>query len=410
MQLPFTDTGDFTLTAQFSDAGGLHSGGRTPVLVAGVPVGQVTTVRLERGLALVTMRLATSARGVVRRDARATIEPRSALEDLTIDISPGSKDLPAAPSGMRIPVDHTTPTTTLDRVTAVLDADTRAQLSIVLDQLAQGLGGRGGTLQATVARLHSLLDPATEVAHAVAQRRGLLTSLIGSLSRLGAAAETHDASLANALSAGAQTLRVTASRESALAAGVSALRQTIESIDTALERVRTLATPLVPTLDRLGATAVALPRAFHSVRTVVPSAGSLLSAASTFAAQGGAPLHLAAGVLAQLGSTARALTPALARMQPIVAAVNDRRQGIAQLGERFSGVLSTGDANGPVLRGLGSFEPFNPADFGFLSANGARRVALAAQAAEALTLTCLRGQLVACLVRYLIPGLPGAVR
>ena len=84
--------------------------------------------------------------------------------------------------------------------------------------------------------------------------------------------------------------------------------------------------------------------------------------------------------------------------------------GIGQLGERFSGVLSTDDANGPVLRGLGTFEPFNPADFGAPGATGARKAALASQAATALTLSCTRGSLVACLARYLVPGLPGSVR
>jgi hypothetical protein len=114
--------------------------------------------------------------------------------------------------------------------------------------------------------------------------------------------------------------------------------------------------------------------------------------------------------MAGLEPTATALTSAISRVEPIVAAVNDRRQGIKQLGERFSGVLSTNDANGPILRGLGSFEPFNPADFGFASAGAAARAGAADRAARALTLTCLHGQLVACLVRYLVPGLPGSVR
>jgi hypothetical protein len=107
---------------------------------------------------------------------------------------------------------------------------------------------------------------------------------------------------------------------------------------------------------------------------------------------------------------ARELTPALQRVEPIVSAINDRRQGIGQLGERFSGVLSTDDTNGPVLRGLGSFESFNPADFGYPGASGAKQTALETQATQALTLTCLHGNPVACLVRYLVPGLPGSVR
>jgi hypothetical protein len=312
---------------------------------------------------------------------------------------------------MRIAAARTQPTTTLDRVTAVLDGDTRAQLEIVLNQLAVGLHGGGGErLRAAIEQLHSLLDPATLVAGALARRRVLLTELVDSLSRIGTAAERGDVSLANALNAGAQTLAVTARRQGAVAATVGSLPATISSLDGALQSVRALATPLVPTVAGLTPTATALPSALSAVRALAPSAGELLSTADAFARTGAAPLRTAASALGELGGVASALTPAISRIEPVVAAVNAHRQGIGQLGERFSGVLSTDDANGPILRGLGTFEPFNPADFGYPSATGAQKTALAAQAVQALTLTCLHGQPVACLVRYLVPGLPGSVR
>lgn len=410
VRLPFTGRGDWTLHAVFSDVGGIHSGERTPVLVAGVPVGQVTDVRLERGLGDVTMRLNSSARGAIRADATATIEPRSALQDLTIDVTPGSAAAPAAHPGSRIGVSQTAPTTTLDQVVSLMDTDTRAQLTVLLDQLARGIGGRGGTLQAAIAQLHTLLDPATQVAGALVRRRTELSELVASLSRLSQTADQHDAALADALSAGAQTLSVTASQQAAVSHSVRSLPSTVATLDTALRNVKVLSKPLVPTLSGLDATAAALPRALSSVRGVVPATSGLLSAADAFARGGATGLRAAAGVLGSLKGTATVLTPAISRIEPIVSAVNDHRQGIGLLGERFSGVLSTNDANGPILRGLGSFEQFNPADFGFPSASGAQRTQLATQAVTALTLTCLHGQFVACLVRYLVPGLPGSVR
>jgi virulence factor Mce-like protein len=410
VRLPFTGGGEWTLRAAFADVGGIHTGERTPVLVAGVPSGMVTSVKLEQGVAVVTMRLDRAARGVIKADATATIEARSALQDLTVDISPGSAGAAPAPDGMRIAVARTTPTTTVDRVTAILDADTRAQLSIVVDQLARGLRGQGGRLRAAVNQLYGLLDPATRVAGALAQRRVILTALVDSLARVGGAVESRDASLAAALSAGSRTLGVTVRRQSAIAAAVSSMPSTISSLTGALARVRQLATPLVPALGGLAQTAAALPAALRSVRGATPAFASLLNTADAFATRSGASLHAAAGAFGLLQPTATALTPAIARLEPIVSAVNDHRQGIGQLGERFSGVLSTSDINGPILRGLGTFESFNPANFGFPAAGGAKRVALAAQAAEALTLSCLKGGLVACLVRYLIPGLPRSVR
>jgi hypothetical protein len=181
-------------------------------------------------------------------------------------------------------------------------------------------------------------------------------------------------------------------------------------LNLALERMPALATPLAPTLSALSSTAAALPATLTAIRHLAPAAGTLLGAAAALARDGSPGLRAAASVLSTLAPTATALTPAIARIEPIVSAVNARRSGIAQLGERFSGVLSTNDANGPILRGLGTFEPFNPAEFGYPGATGAEKAALATKAAKALTLTCLHDNPVACLVRYLVPGLPGSVR
>jgi phospholipid/cholesterol/gamma-HCH transport system substrate-binding protein len=408
VRLPFTGSGDWTLRAAFSDAGGIHSGERTPVLVSGVPEGEVTSVEESGGLAYVTMRLNGSARGIVRDDASAAIVPRSALEDMTVEVSPGSGGAPAARSGMLIKASQTQPTTTLDQVLSVLDTDSRTQLAIEVDGLASGLRGHGGTLRDAIDQLQGLLNPALQVTNALARRRTLLTQLVGALAQIGTAAQARDAALVQTLASGSRTLAVTAARQSDVASSVEQLPGTLSSLNSALDGVRTLATPLVPALSELRTTARALPAALSGVRGVAPAAGRLLTAAGTFAQDDGGPLRDAASVFGGLAATARLLTPAIARIEPIVSAVNADRDGIALLGERFSGVLSTDDANGPILRGLGTFESFNPADFGEPGATGASKAKLAAQATEALVDTCLRGGLVACLVRYLVPGLPGA--
>ena len=91
-------------------------------------------------------------------------------------------------------------------------------------------------------------------------------------------------------------------------------------------------------------------------------------------------------------------------------AVDRNKDGIGVLGDRFSGVFSTNDVNGPILRGLGFFEPFDPENVGFpASASGATLERARADAIEALTRVCLRSNQVACLARYLVPGLPGFV-
>jgi hypothetical protein len=329
---------------------------------------------------------------------------------MTIDVAPGGADAPAAPPGMRIPVANTAPTTTLDRVTSILDTSTRAQLAIVLAQLARGIGRGGGRLRSAVEQLREELDPATRVAAALTRRRALLTGLVGSLSRIATAAESRDTAIAASLSSGATTLGTIARRGSAVSASVASLPATMTAVRGALQGVTTLARPLIPALHELQPVAASLPGALSATRSAVAPVSRLLQAADWFATRGAGGIATTSKLLSILGPTARALQPVISGVQPIVSAVDSHREGIGQLGERFSGVLSTNDANGPILRGLGDFEPFNPADFGFPSASPAKRAALAAQAASALTLSCLHGQPVSCLVRYLVPGLPGSVR
>jgi hypothetical protein len=99
----------------------------------------------------------------------------------------------------------------------------------------------------------------------------------------------------------------------------------------------------------------------------------------------------------------------VAQLLPVLQAVDRNKEGVGRLGENFSGVFSTNDANGAVLRGLGFFEEFNPANVGAPGATGARLRHLEAQAVAALLKAC-RSNALACLARYLIPGLPGSVR
>jgi ABC-type transporter Mla subunit MlaD len=403
------DDGRWHVQVAFRDAGGLSSSQRAAVLVAGVPSGRVRAVRYVNGIAVADLELDADARGVVRTDARATIRPRSALNDQTVSITPGSAAAPELAPGGRIGVDRTEGPVALDRVVSVLDADTRAQVAILLDQLSVGMRGRSGPLREGIRRLGPLVDSATRVSGLLEHRRALLVRLVDSVHRLAGVGALHRTALAETVRAGRSTLDATARNDRALASTVRQLPPTLDALDSALARVRALATPLVPALDRLGPAARALPATLASVRRASPPLQGLLSDVVALERDGSASAARLAGIAPQLAPTARLLRGPTTKVEPIVRAVNDRRDGIGLLGERFSGVLSTSDANGVILRGLGSFEPFDPANLGAPGAGGAEKAAVAAKAVTALEAACKRNEL-ACLVRFLVPGLPGAVR
>lgn len=410
VRLPFLSKGDWHVQVAFRDASGLSSSLRAPVLVAGVQEGRVESVSYQHGLALAKLRLNRSARGVLRSDAVATIEPRSALEDLTVNLTPGSPSAPALQPGGRIAPGSAVATVPLDRVVDVLDADTRSQVAILLDQLASGLRGQAGPLRSAVAQLGPLLDSAGQVTGELNHRRKLLSELVDSVNTIASTAGRHQAALAEALKAGRTTLDVTAAHDSALSSTVNQLPATLASLNSAMTRARAVAAPLQPALTRLELAARTLPGALASVRAAAPQFTEVANEMSALEHDGSTSIADLGKIAPLLAPTASALRQPVSTLAPIVQAVNANRDGIGLLGERFSGVLSTNDANGPILRGLGSFEPFNPADVGEPNASPTQRAVLATKAVKALTNECLHDNPLACLARYLVPGLPGSVR
>ncbi len=219
----------------------------------------------------------------------------------------------------------------------------------------------------------------------------------------------RDASLRQVITAGRRTLQTTAERDAEIAASVRELPRTLDGMGDALADVRALAQPLQPALEELRPAAKQLPKTLRSLRDFVPSGQGLVDDLGRLVSDGGESTAVLRGVLRELGPTSEALREPVAGLHPILAAIDKNKNGIGLLGERFSGVFSTNDANGIILRGLGFFEKPDPANLGVPGATGAELRSLQRKSVRALLKAC-KDNAIACLARYLIPGLPGATR
>jgi phospholipid/cholesterol/gamma-HCH transport system substrate-binding protein len=410
-RLPWDESYDVRL--ELADASGLAKASRAQVTVAGVAAGKVEDVRYDArsGRAIARLRLDGGTRGKLHAGTRATIQPRSALEDLVVDLTPGDRRRPALGNGARIAASAGRPAVGADKVLDVLDADTRAQVQLLVDGLDRAAGhDRGSALAAALRALDPASAAARRVTTQLARRRVLLVRLVGHLDVLFTALERRAVPLAQAIGAGRRTLAVTGSEGAALAQTVAELPSTLAAVRSALGGTRALAGPLEPALTRLRRVAAQLPGALDALRAAAPPARGLVAELQRTAGTAAPAVRALRGALRAAGPTARALQPSVARLRPIVSAIDAHKDGIGLLGDRFSGILSTSDVNGPILRGLGFFEAFNPANFGLPDRSGADRARAAVRAVRALTHTCLHDNRLACLVRYLVPGLPGAVR
>ena len=127
----------FRLSGVFTSAVNIHS--KSPVRIAGVDVGKVTSIEREGRLAVVHMEL--ESKGLpIHSDTTLKIRPRIFLEgNWFVELQPGSPSAPTLSSGATIPVTQTADPVQLDQVLSALNSDTRKNLQDFLQGYGDGL-------------------------------------------------------------------------------------------------------------------------------------------------------------------------------------------------------------------------------------------------------------------------------
>jgi phospholipid/cholesterol/gamma-HCH transport system substrate-binding protein len=127
----------FRLNAVFPSAVNIHS--KSPVRIAGVDVGKVTSIKREGSTGLVSMEI--ESRGLpIHSDATLKIRPRIFLEgNWFVELQPGSPSAKSVSSGDTIPITQTANPVQLDQVLNALNTDTRANLQKFLIYYGEGL-------------------------------------------------------------------------------------------------------------------------------------------------------------------------------------------------------------------------------------------------------------------------------
>jgi phospholipid/cholesterol/gamma-HCH transport system substrate-binding protein len=134
-RIPFKH--EFRLKAEFASALNIHP--KSPVRIAGVNVGKVSSIQRDGKDGLVTMEIET--RGLpIHADATLKIRPRIFLEgNWFVELQPGSPSAPAISSGHTIPIAQTSDPVQIDQVLDALNTDTRANLQHFLIYAGQAL-------------------------------------------------------------------------------------------------------------------------------------------------------------------------------------------------------------------------------------------------------------------------------
>jgi len=154
----------FTLKAEFQTAQAVTPGQGQAVTIAGAKIGEVASVELHNGVAVVTMKVIPKY-ALIYRDATVLLRPKTQLQDITIEVSPGNPSSGRLHSGETIPLAQTAPDIDFDEFLAGFDTETRAYLQLLLAGAGEGFKNNGKAFSATLKRF----DPLTRDAQLIAQ-------------------------------------------------------------------------------------------------------------------------------------------------------------------------------------------------------------------------------------------------
>ena len=255
LRIPLLEEKPFELKAEMSTAQAVTPGQGQTVRVAGVRVGDISSVDYENGHAVVTMAIDQKFLPVYK-DATILLRPKTGLKDMFLELDPGtdydaSSDDDEYQNGDTIPVANTAPDTNVDQILSALDSDNRAYLRLLLTQGGEGLRGRGQDLGKLLGSLGPINRGLARINTEVAKRKDNLRRLIHNMNLLFGAVGEDGEGIGQLVSASNQTLGAIASESPDVERTVSLLGPTLRTTRVALEKTDALATVLGPSLNSL---------------------------------------------------------------------------------------------------------------------------------------------------------------
>jgi ABC-type transporter Mla subunit MlaD len=253
--VPFTH--DYRVKAVFASAVNLKP--KSPVRIAGVNVGVVTSVRNYRGSSAAIVEMQIKRDGLpIHTDATMKLRPRLFLEgNYFVEVRPGSPSAPVLAQDGTIPLSQTADPVQIDQVLTTLNSDTRKDLQRFLSGFGEGLShvptaaedvgqdpevqGMTGAQALRGSYRYSArgLRDATVVNQAfLGTDPHDLSTIVASLAKVSAALGRNESDLQGFITNLDTTLGAFASRSTELRQSISLLPATLDNAQTALAGFR----------------------------------------------------------------------------------------------------------------------------------------------------------------------------
>ncbi|MCR1785751.1 MCE family protein [Nocardioides carbamazepini] len=346
----------YTVYAVLDEAAGVSPGNGQEVRIAGVQVGDIRSAEVgPDGQARLELRIDSGQE--VHEDARLLLRPKSPLNDMYVEISPGTADAPLLGDGDTIPLGRTVSPVQVDDVLANLDRHTQDALSSLFAESDVALVNAPDTLPPGLEQADLLMQDLQPVLRRLETRRENLAQLVHSLAQVSAAAGHNDARLQRMATSLGQTLSTLAGSRAGLDGTLAQLPELSADLRTTTRSVAALADQLDPTLADVRAASDELPGALKSFNSSIDELDG-------FVRKAGPVLEHAQPVVGDLRAAAPDvrriagdLRPLSADAQPLTADLVTHLDDVSAFVYNTNSVASLRDANRGILRGLLTISP-----------------------------------------------------
>ncbi len=359
--VPIVGQEQFELKAEFSSAQAVTPGQGQTVDLSGVKIGSVGGVNLENGVAVVTMDIDPKYAPLIHNDASLLMRPRTGLQDMTIEIDPGTSG-GTVTEGSTVPLANTQPNVNPDQVLASLDGDTQSFLQLLLQGAGQGLYGHSEQLSAGLRRFEPTVRNIARINGALAKRRQNLRRVITNFGKLSTALGHRDTQLARFVRSSNQVLGSFAKEQNSIRSTLQELPPTLRQTQSTLTSANRLALILGPASRKLIPSAQALAPALRQVRPLFrETKGPIENQIRPFARQVQTPLKHVKQLSQPLGQTTSSLSSSFNNLNLLLNALAYNPPGSAEEGYLFwlawlnhdtNALFFTQDASGPLRHGL----------------------------------------------------------
>ncbi len=247
----------YEIEAELATAQAVTPGQGQTVNVAGVEVGEIKSVKLEDGRAVIGMKIEPKYARVYK-DATILLRPKTGLKDMVAELTPGTPEAGKLPEGGRIPVSQTLPDVNLDEILAALDTDTRDYLTLLLNDGGQALKDNGRPLANTIRRFEPTARLSRQVNEQLAKRNANIRRAIHNFSLVTEELGKKDDQVAEFVVDSNAVFSSLASQDAALRETLRELPSALQVTNTNLGKAQDLADELGPTLQALRPAARAL--------------------------------------------------------------------------------------------------------------------------------------------------------